>query len=224
MKKRDVKVYLIAVCLLAAGVCCGCGSRREQAGSDFVLVPEEESDVTLPPESESVFVSAESAAEDGEEPEVSQVFYVHICGEVNHPGVYEMREGSRIFQAVELAGGFTERAAESYLNMAQKIADGMKILVPSEDDVREAGLLASGGMSGADADGMRMTGDSEGKVNLNTAGKEALMTLKGIGEARAEDIIRYREENGAFRNIEDVMKVSGIKEAAFEKIKDDITV
>ncbi len=184
------------------------------------------------------------------------LLYVHICGEVKNPGVYELEEGSRIFQAVEKAGGFTEEAAESYLNMAQEVADGMKIVVPSEDEIAAqnaqngigtdaaAGLGAGGGtsawISGAAGGGSGAAGgvgpgisgvtegaggsESGGKVNLNTADKATLMTLKGIGEARAEDIIAYREEHGPFRKIEDVMKVSGIKEAAFEKIKEEITV
>lgn len=162
----------------------------------------------------------------GKEQMAEALCYVHICGEVVKPGVYELPEGSRIFEAVEKAGGFTKEAASSYLNLAQEIADGMKIVVPSE-----AQLPAE--TEGAPGDGYGVfpgTGETaaaqapDGKVNINTAGKEELMTLKGIGEARAEDIIRYREQNGPFQTIEDIMKVSGIKNAAFEKIKDDIIV
>ena len=180
--------------------------------------------------------AADSAA-DGGERTAEVLCYVHICGEVVRPGVYELPEGSRIFEAVEMAGGFTEAAASSYLNLAQEIADGMKIAVPSEaqlEDSPEAGpdgAYSPGTAAGTGGYGIFPgTGGAAaaapaagGKVNINTAGKEELMTLKGIGEARAEDIIRYREENGPFQSVEDIMKVSGIKSAAFEKIKDDIT-
>lgn len=144
------------------------------------------------------------------EPESAAACYVYVCGQVRQPGVYVLEEGQRIFEAVEMAGGFTEDAAEGYLNLAALVTDGMKLLVPDESQA---------------ADGIQATGaGGGGKVNLNTAAREELMTLPGIGQSRAEDIIRYREAHGGFARIEDIMKVSGIKEAAFEKIKDQIGV
>lgn len=144
------------------------------------------------------------------EPDSAAVCYVYVCGQVHQPGVYVLEEGQRIFEAVEMAGGFTEEAAEGYLNLAAPVTDGMKLLVPDESQA---------------AEGIQALGDGEsGKINLNTAAREELMTLPGIGQSRAEDIIRYREAHGGFARIEDIMKVSGIKEAAFEKIKDQIGV
>lgn len=146
-------------------------------------------------------------------------FVVHVCGEVANPGIYELPAGSRIYEAVKAAGGFTENAAEESVNLASPIEDGVQIRIYSKD---EAETLAAGA---APFDGFEASGEGkEPVVNLNTATKEELMTLSGIGESRAEDIIRYREENGGFQNIEDIMKVSGIKDAAFQKIKDRITV
>ena len=139
--------------------------------------------------------------------------YVHICGEVNAPGVYRVLEGSRIFQAVEQAGGFTDDAASEYLNLAELTEDGMKIEVPSVEEVEHGEFPVSGDPAAAG-----------GKVNINKATAQELMTLTGIGESRAADIIRYREENGGFQTVEDTMKVPGIKEGAFEKIKDNISV
>ena len=145
--------------------------------------------------------------------------FVHISGAVWHPGVYELEEGSRIYQAVEAAGGFLPEADEGYLNLAALIADGMKITVLTKEEAQSAGAWeADEGGSGQQKETV-----SE-KVNINTATKDQLMTLTGIGEVRAEDIIAYRQEHGPFRQIEDIMQVSGIKEAAFAKIKDDITV
>ena len=150
---------------------------------------------------------------------LAPAFVVHVCGEVVNPGIYELPAGSRIYEAVKAAGGFTENAEEESVNLASPIEDGVQIRIYSKD---EAETLAAGA---APLDGFEASGEGkEPVVNLNTATKEELMTLSGIGESRAEDIIRYREENGGFQNIEDIMKVSGIKDAAFQKIKDRITV
>ena len=136
--------------------------------------------------------------------------YVHICGEVNNPGVYELAEGSRIFEAVEAAGGFTEEAAQASLNLAQVISDEEQIVILTQDEAEEKARLERE--------------QAAGIVNLNTASKEQLMTLPGIGESRAEDILRYRQESGGFQAIEEIMNVPGIKESAYLKIKDSITV
>lgn len=179
------------------------------------------------------------------------VFRVHVCGEVKAPGVYELEEDQRICDAIEQAGGFTEEAATDYLNLAEPVRDGMKLAVPNRDDIPkrewapeqpgygQAGISGYGqagtsgyGQAGISEYGQTGTaGDSQGAavsdsrlVNLNTATKEELMSLTGIGEAKAADILRYREEHGRFERIEDVMKISGIKEAAFQKIRDNITV
>ena len=150
---------------------------------------------------------------------MAPAFVVHVCGEVVNPGIYELPAGSRIYEAVKAAGGFTENAEEESVNLASPIEDGVQIRIYSKEETE---TLAAGA---APFDGFEASGEGkEPVVNLNTATKEELMTLSGIGESRAEDIIRYREENGGFQNIEDIMKVSGIKDAAFQKIKDRITV
>lgn len=152
---------------------------------------------------------------------------VHICGAVKQPGVYTMDAESRIYQAVEKAGGFRQDAAEDYLNQADMLADGMKIYVPTKEEVEEAG--AEGSRINADGNGsLKVTSGvlSEGSalVNINTAGEELLCTLPGVGSSKAKSIISYREKNGAFHKIEDIMNVEGIKDGLFRKIKDSITV
>lgn len=154
---------------------------------------------------------------------------IHICGAVINPGVYELPAEGRICDAVEAAGGFLEEAAESALNLAARIEDGMQIMVPTEEEAEEwkaAGGNTMGGMAGAGAAYMSETGKAaeSGLVNINRADKELLCTLPGIGENRAADIIAYREANGPFGKIEDIMNVNGIKEASFEKLKDKISV
>lgn len=144
--------------------------------------------------------------------------FVHICGAVRSPGVYELAVGSRVFEVVELADGFTEDACREYLNQAQEIADGMKIYVPTVEQVKE-GEIPSSAEEAATA-----KEEQSGLVNINTAGKDLLMTLPGIGESRAESIIAYRQEHGEFNSIEDIMLVSGIKEGAYQKLKEHICV
>ena len=137
-----------------------------------------------------------------------------------------------LFEAVELAGGFTGDARPEYLNLAEPVFDGMKILVPDEAQVSDPSWNGQTGSPGAGRSPDGQTGvysQLDGtvpvkKVNINSASKEELMTLTGIGESRAADIIRYRTEEGAFSRIEDIMKVPGIKEASFRKLKDQIEV
>ncbi len=159
---------------------------------------------------EQIPSDAKTPLETGEEPVAC---YVHVCGEVRRPGVYQLAAGSRIYEAVELAGGFTENAAPDFINLAEPISDGMKVDVP---DVQRAEAVSAMEPSPGEAD--------DGRVNINTADRALLMTLTGIGEARADAIILYREEHGSFSAIEDIMRVPGIKDAAFQKIKEKIKV
>lgn len=251
MKYQKVKITLIALCVLGAGVCYGVNRSQEAPRTGISLTEEsahhsgekvskieaagdgrsgddglagtgvQEAD-GVKPVSGGTGPLALDGAEDslgsaGEE--TALPFYVHICGEVVSPGVYELKEGSRVFQAIEKAGGVTDQAAAEYLNMAEQVKDGMKIVVPGKEEVEAA--KARGEIS------FRAEASSnvqKAKVNLNTATKEELMTLRGVGEAKANDILKYRESHGGFQRIEDIMKISGIKDAAFQKIKDDITV
>lgn len=171
--------------------------------------------------------TSESSAEDetteqvdaSSQPESTSVILVHICGAVLAPGVYELEAGSRIYQLIELAGGFTPDAAEGYLNLAGNLYDGQKIVVPT---VTEAADDRYGQKEPAVGTGEPAVDDR--LVNINTADKALLMTLPGIGEAKAAAIIARRTEHGEFRTKEEIMQVPGIKEAAYEKIKSLITV
>lgn len=145
-----------------------------------------------------------------------EICVVHVCGAVQNPGVYTLEEGSRIYQAVEAAGGFTQKAGADYLNQADRISDGMKIYVPNLDELQDmAWQEISGSVSGDAEDGL---------VNINTADEALLCTLSGVGSSRAKSIIAYRQEYGPFQKIEDIMNVEGIKEGLFQKIRDNITV
>ena len=132
--------------------------------------------------------------------------YVHVCGAVVQEGVYRLEKGSRCFEAIELAGGFREDAACEQMNQAQILEDEAKVYVPTRTEIQNE------------------QGTKSGKINLNLATKEDLMTLPGVGEAKAEQILQYRTEKGGFQRIEDIMEISGIKEGLFQKIKELITV
>ena len=167
--------------------------------------------------------------------EEAKTLVVHICGAVSAPGVYELPAGSRIIDAVEAGGGFLPEADEACCNLAEEIVDGCQIYIMTKTESCADGQTEkkAGIQTSPDSD-MQMTDRNvrsnsapaleNGLVNLNTADVAALMTLPGIGESRAKAIISYREQHGAFAQIEDIMKISGIKQAAFSKIKDKITV
>lgn len=154
--------------------------------------------------------------------------YVYVCGAVNAPGVYELPEGSRVYEAIAMAGGMTGEADGRSLNQAAEVSDGQQITVYTREEAAEFQKNGSGdGTAGqaAGSGGNLSAGVPEkAKVNINTAGREELMTLHGIGAARADAILAYREQHGAFSRIEDIMNVEGIKEKAFAKIRDDIVV
>lgn len=155
--------------------------------------------------------------------------FVDVCGAVAKPGVYGMKPDSRVFQAVEAAGGFLPQASGTSINQAQPLSDGQQIYVPTKEEAEAAGINpaaeaeGSGTVPGQES---QEAGESSGsgKVNLNTADLAALQTLTGIGEAKAQAILAYREEHGGFSSVEDLMNVPGIKENTFSKIKDKIAV
>ena len=163
----------------------------------------------------------EEGSEDGSEPAQIQVY---ICGAVVCPGVYTLPEGSRVYEAVAMAGGLLETADPRALNQARLLSDGEQVTVLTVEEVQSGESPVQESPGGDSGEGGALSGSAGEKVNLNTADEAELMTLSGIGESRAKAIIAYREENGKFQSIEEIMKIDGIKEKMFEKIKDSITV
>lgn len=145
-----------------------------------------------------------------EETVKASLIYVYVCGAVAEPGVVELPEGSRVADALSAVGGFAADAGEEYVNLAAKIEDGEKIYFPTKAEVQ----------TWETEDYL----EENGIVNINTADKTQLMTLPGIGEARAEDIIAYRKNHGAFQKKEDLKNVSGIKDNMYQKLEDKIVV
>lgn len=140
--------------------------------------------------------------------------YIHICGEVKKPGVYVFEKEPRVVEVVDKAGGFTKNADRSGVNLAESVTDGVQLVIGAKGN-KNTNIKTEAGAESEKA---------PGKVNINQASKEELMTLSGIGESKASQIISYRESHGAFRKTEDIMNISGIKNGVFDKIKDFITV
>lgn len=201
--KRTI-MFLLTFCLLLGG----CGSDAE-----VYLAGEEESPKAAPQEESA-------AAENAEEPDSGDAqkdgtIWVYVCGAVHVPGVYELPSGSRIYHVIQAAGGMLPEAETRAVNQAQELSDGEQITVPTVEEAQDPAQPAVSGGSAASGDG---------KVNLNTAGIEELCTLTGIGETRAQAIVDYREQNGGFQSIEELMNIDGIKEKTFEKLKEEVTV
>ena len=153
--------------------------------------------------------------------ETENKIYVHVVGEVKNPGVYEMSLGDRVFHAIDKAGGATEDADLTSINLAEKLKDGEKIIVYSKEMLNSNVDVSEKTAS----ENQKMYFKSQSNlININTASKEELETLPGIGEVLAQRIIDYRRTNGYFKSIEEIKEVSGIGEKKFEAIKDLITV
>lgn len=202
---KKVKIIVISFFILMTGILHSCAMKEEQ---DKIML-----ETSLLPEETEIVT-------DGETPETGEtgqevLWYVYVAGCVKNPGVYTLPPDARVYHAIEKAGGFTEDADQTSLNLAAGISDGEKLVVYSKEEAA---------VEMRDAVFWESAGKNEKLVNINTAGKEELMTLAGIGESKAEAIISYRQEHGGFQKIEDIMNISGIKEGAFEKIKNFITV
>ena len=172
------------------------------------LLPKKEEAVE---ESEAV-VTTVMAEKTEESTTLEAVIFVDIKGEVKKPGVYQMKVGDRVKDAIDAAGGLTEEADSQKVNLAKRLEDQMVIVVPKVGE--EAGEIPEGET--------RKEATKEGKVNINTATVEELKTLKGVGEKKAEAIIEYRKKNGSFQTKEDLMKVRGIGKKLFESFQERI--
>lgn len=196
MQKKYGKLLICLLAFVLAGAFY-CLESWEKEEPVWETLPEEDSQ-------EKVLTTVQPA-----ETEAEKYICVHICGAVAQPGVYKVPEGSRVYELLALAGGATDEGMADAMNLADVLEDGKRIVVPTKE---EASAMPED------------NSDEDGLVNLNTASRQELMTLPGIGEAKADDIIQYRETNGSFKQITDIMKISGIKESLFQRIKDLITV
>lgn len=229
--RRKIK-YSLHLCFIALGLCffVGCGKKEltlENVDSSVIDSTDQvkETETTEDLETTSVFIEGQEES----------LYPVYVCGAVMNPGVYYLDAGDIKDNAILAAGGFTENAETTYVNLAENISYGEQIYVPTKQELEDAiqqsdykpwlvgnSEQANLGQSNSVQDDSSLN-NSE-KVNLNIATKSELMTLPGIGENKANAIIQYRETQGYFQTPEDVMKVEGIKEGVYDKIKDFVVV
>lgn len=199
MKRKRVIVLVLAVCF------------------SFLLLSCQEQEALLieqPSEAEETVSGGASENEDEPKNTESENIWVDVGGAVKNPGVYSLKAGSRVFEAVNAAGGFLEEADRTEINQAAVLTDGEKIRIYTGEELQE---MAAAGLAPESE-------TQSGKINLNTASLEELQQIPGIGAVRAQAILDYREKSGDFRQIEDVQGVDGIKGKTFEKIEEYITV
>lgn len=192
--------------------------------------------ISIPEESyEQLNIVSEDTKEQNKEnvennKEETEQIIIHIAGEVKNPGIVKIKEGARIADVIEMAGGLTDKANITNINLAYVIEDGQKITIPSKESIEEKEnqneYISSESGQGVIEETPKTNLESNENtiVNINKASKEELQTLQGIGESTAQKIIDYREQNGNFKQIEDIKNVPGIGDSKFEAIKESIKV
>jgi len=208
---KRIHIYFFAVFICTALTMTGCSDKAVTLSD--ITEGEVHEDSTVEASYRAAEESSEESAKDAGEPSPA-VIKVYICGCVVNPGVYELPEGSRICDGLDAAGGFSEGADESRINLACYLRDGDMVCFPKIGEEMPEG-----------AAGVTDPGNtSNGLVNINLANAEQLCTLPGIGASKAASVIKYREENGAFTDTSQIMNVSGIGENLYNNIKDLICV
>lgn len=249
-KKTDNKINKTAYMflILAAAVLCGCTGKgpaqmylqaeiQDAETQDGIYVQESGTDIQEHGNGNTPAGHEEKTAGTVDSDSDGQMCFVYVCGAVKHPGVFELPQGSRVYEALALAGGLRKDAYAKELNQAEQIADGQMIEVltkkeykdlygqtqQTDRDTKETGKPQDRQKNPQSG---KASGDTsaDGRIDLNTATKEELMTLSGIGEAKAANIIAYRESSGGFSAPEEIMNVSGIGEGVYARIQDKIAV
>lgn len=217
MKKTNTFAVLLLTVLILLLTGCGDSSEMTLSSLESEDPSMEREDPAYP---DGGIISSEvcETSGDGTGEAQDSVIFVYICGCVENPGVYELPAGSRVCDGLDAAGGFSEGADESRINLAGILKDGDMVYFP------EVGENLPDGASDYIPENAGSTGAAQSLVNINTAGEDILCTLPGIGSSKAQAIIRYREEHGSFTDIKDIMNVNGIGENLFKQIEDLICV
>lgn len=203
--KRWIRIWMGVLLLLS--VLAGCGTKPEE-----ILLAADASVQQEVPSQKQDSIQELSVTEPQEDLVQTDTIFVYVCGAVCNPGVYELPAESRAYEAVTQAGGMQEEAAGTAVNLAEVLTDGQKLQIPFQGEVSDIQVSDNGDVT------------TDSRVNINTASLEELMTLKGIGQTRAEQILEYREKHGSFASPEAIMNVDGIKQGTYDKIKDNIRV
>lgn len=201
MKRKINICFILLILLISVVTFCSCSKKSYLDKDSSVNTTSDDKTVSNNKDKSTNSTKDKSSNSSGK-------CFVQVVGAVNKPGVYELESDSRIFQAILMAGGLREDADESSLNQAQKISDGMKLEIKTKDEVQSSA----------------QNSPNDGKVDINTADASTLMTLPGIGESKANSIIKYRESKGRFNSCEDLKNITGIKDGVYNKIADSIKV
>lgn len=209
-------------------------TEKDAAGENTAKADDDSLDAVDTEKSSDTAKAGEEAEEISDAKQQPETIYVDVCGAVVNPGVFELAAGSRVFQAIEAAGGYLPEAVPGCVNRAGVLTDGQQLYILTQEEMEQQGLsqaelanaigASDGGNSGNAGAGTASSAQADSRININTADESQLTTLTGIGATRAQAIIAYRQENGPFAAIEDIMNVQGIKEGTFAKIKDKIVV
>lgn len=191
-----------------------------------VQSPQENSEVMMAgSEAQSSSVTSNPSTDSVQKSARKQKLMVDVKGAVKKPGVYEVKPGMRVVDGIELAGGLTESADRKNINMALQLSDQQVVYIPIKGEIKDFDPKHLMGTAGNAGNESLASSSSAGElVNINTADKNALLTLNGIGDKKADQIISYREEQGGFKTIDDLKQVQGIGDKIFAGLKDSITV
>ena len=216
MKQKKKILWMLLPMLLFGG----CGPQ------DSILKQGQPESSSLEKQQESETAESVAPEVQKEKPEYAEKslpewIYVDVCGAVKNPGVYRIEAGSRVFQVLEQADGCTEDASLEMVNQADLLTDGQKIRIYTGEEAEQIKKDLREESSNMETGKETI---SDGRVDINRAGKEELMTLTGVGETRAQAILAYRETHGNFSSVEELMQVEGIKEKTYEKLKDQIRI
>lgn len=235
-RKKIIKLAVILLIAIVAFVVYMVGEAR--GGEDFSV--SEDSELLSAEEGAGDAVSEDADGQAGDKGTSEPLtIIVDVDGAVASPGVVELSEGARVYEAIEKAGGLTSDADTTLVNKAEGLSDGDKIYIPFKEKETSSKSTAkstekNAGLSGVvtnktgkNAVSASISGDADsgsGLININTADSEKLQELKGVGPSTAEKIISYRQQNGSFGSIEELMNVSGIGQKTFDSLKDKITI
>ncbi|MBD5466798.1 MAG: ComEA family DNA-binding protein [Lachnospiraceae bacterium] len=235
MRKKESIGWLLVLAFLYVWALPGCGRQdgifyetAQDAEAGDVISPGDAADlekngglgITADGKTDK---DSESGADAGAYDTAKTSCYVHICGAVRYPGVYEVPEGSRLYEVIVLAGGLRADACDHLVNQAQTVDDGMQVYIPTVQEAQD-GISGENPSFGTEGQTGGEPENRDTRIDLNRATKEQLMTLPGVGETRAQAIIAYRETHGGFGTIEELMEVSGIKQGVYDRLKEMIKV
>ncbi len=213
MLEDKKKLYILGICIVILFI----------SAMVYYVMQKKEEDYFIWENIENVEQKNEMYVEEEIEEKKKATIVVHISGEVVKEGVISLEEGARVIDAIEQAGGLTQDADISKVNLAYVLADAQKIYIPSVKDKEELPIITSDSSFSIRTEESGIQKENV-MVNINTANVEELQELPGIGSSIAEKIVAYRKENGKFNTIEDIQNVSGIGNSKFNKIKNNICV